>query len=113
MGREAKLVGELTIKQYTFVANILKGKTATQAAMSSYNVKNIHVAKVIASENLSKPYIRDEINKALRSNGVSIEMVARNFVYIANAIPRKISGEVKLKASIELAKILGMYPEYI
>jgi len=113
MGREAKIVGRLTIKQYTFVTGISKGMSATQAAMNAYNVKNSHVARVIASENLSKPYIREEINKVLRTNGVSLEIVAQNFLTIANAIPLKISGEVSLKASIELAKILRMYPDYV
>jgi phage terminase small subunit len=54
MGREAKITNKLTKKQSGFVKDIISGKSATQAAMSAYNTTDTKVARVIASQNLTK-----------------------------------------------------------
>lgn len=57
--KELNVAKKLTPKQAKFVEEYAKnGGNGTQAAMKAYNVKDESVAKVVASENLTKPNIR-------------------------------------------------------
>lgn len=110
MGREARIYNKLTTKQNVFVKGILSGKNPTQSAMAAYDVSNSKTASVIASQNLSKLSIREVLDEALRSNGLSVDIITGNIGELANSKPEKISGDVKLKANIELLRLYGAYP---
>lgn len=109
MGREAKTHNQLTKKQDSFVKGILSGKTPTQSAMAIYDVSNPKTASVIASENLTKPNIREALEESLRTSGLSLSVITGNIGNLANAKPEKISGDTVLRANIELMKLHGAY----
>lgn len=111
MGREAKIHNKLTRKQNAFVKGILSGKNPTQAAMIAYDVSNSKTASVIASQNLNKLSIREVLDEALRSQGLSLSAITSNLGNLANSKPEKISGDTVLKANVELLKLHGAYPD--
>lgn len=111
MGREAKINNKLTRKQNVFVNELASGKSATQAALVAYNTSDPNIAKVIASENLTKPNIREALEEGLRTSGLSLSVITSNLGTIANSKPEKISGDTVLKANIELLKLHGAYPD--
>ena len=55
---------KLTQKQAKFVKGIADGKTNTEAALEAYDTDSYDVAKVIASENLTKPNIQQAVELA-------------------------------------------------
>lgn len=111
MGREGKIWNKLTRKQNAFIKGILSGKSLTQSAMIAYDVSNSKSASVIASQNLNKLSIREALDIALRSQGLTLDVLTKNIGGLANAIPAKVSGETVLKANIELLKLSGAYPD--
>lgn len=111
MGREAKTHNKLTKKQDNFVKGILSGNTPTQSAMVAYNVSNSKSASVIASQNLNKLSIREVLDEALSSQGLSLSAITSNLGNLANSKPEKISGDTILKANVELLKLHGAYPD--
>lgn len=44
------------------------------------------------------------------SSGLSLDVITENIGQLANSKPDKISGDVKLKANIELLRLYGAYP---
>lgn len=110
MGREAKINNKLTRKQDIFIKGILCGQSATQAALTAYNTDNPNIAKVIASENLTKPNIREALNAALSSQGLTLDVIVGNLGDIATSKPEKVTGDTVLKANVELLKLHGAYP---
>lgn len=111
MGREAKTHNKLTRKQASFVKGILSGKNPTQSAMIAYDVSNSKTASVIASQNLNKLSIREALEEALSSNGLSLSTITSNLGVLANSKPEKISGDTVLKANVELLKLQDAYPD--
>lgn len=111
MGKEAKINNKLTRKQIVFVRELADGKSGTQAAMVAYDVGNAKTASVIASQNLNKLSIREALEEALRSNGLSLSVITSNLGNLANSKPDKISGDTVLKANVELLKLQGAYPD--
>ncbi len=109
MGREAKIMNKLTKKQNAFVGALVSGKSATQAVMVAYNVNDSKTASVIASQNLSKLSIREALDEALRTNGLTVDVITGNIGGLANTKPDKVSGDTVLKANIELLKLRGAY----
>lgn len=59
--------GKLTYKQKAFIQEFIKTKNGTQSALKVYDTTKPEIAKSIASENLSKPYIKEKIDYYLRS----------------------------------------------
>lgn len=110
MGREARIHNKLTRKQNNFVKGILSGKTPTQSVMAAYDVEDSKTASVIASQNLNKLSIRGVLDEAFRSNGLTLSLVTSNLGALANSKPENVSGDVKLKANVELLKLMGAYP---
>lgn len=55
---------KLTLKQREFVANYIKLKNGTRAALIAYDT-DVDTARSIASENLTKPNIRQAIETAM------------------------------------------------
>lgn len=111
MGREAKINSKLTPKQLTFIKCLLSGQSATQAALGAYNTTSNAVAASMAHENLNKPDIRQAIQEALSAKGLSSDVIVANIGNIAMCEPAKISGETKLKANVELLKLMGAYAD--
>lgn len=111
MGREAKINNKLTRKQDVFVKGILGGQSATQAALTAYNTDDPNVAKVIASENLTKLNVREALERALSSQGLTLDVIAGNIGNLANSKPEKVSSDAVLKANVELLKLYGVYPD--
>ena len=102
----------MRIKQKQFVKEYIETNgNGTEAAMRVYNVKNRNTAHAIASENLQKPTIREAIDEVLRTKGLSLDVIAGNIGKLANSKPEKISGDVVLKANVELLKLHGAYPD--
>lgn len=74
---------KLTKKQRGFVKDYALDENGTKAVMNNYNVKDSIVAKSIASENLTKPYIQEALEieqltlkSALKKQGVTPEKIA-------------------------------------
>lgn len=107
---KAKLKDGLTPKQAKFVQKIAEGKTGTQAALESYNVKSVDVAKTVASENYSKPNIREAIQRALEHHQITPEMalepVKRGLLFQGDT--ERESLDMNLKAVGIYSKLLGM-----
>ena len=55
--------------------------------------------------------MREAIEEVLRSKGMSLDTIMANIGILANSKVEKVSGEVKLKANIELLKLLGAYTD--
>jgi phage terminase small subunit len=65
----------LTAKQKAFAHKFIETKNATESVRGIYDVANDDVAKSIASENLSKPYLREYIHDIMKRNSVDIDDV--------------------------------------
>jgi hypothetical protein len=60
---------DLTLKQKTFIKLYNRGISGTKAARIAYNANTENTAAVIASENLKKPKIRNELHIHFIYNG--------------------------------------------
>lgn len=116
MARAAKLRNGLTSQQNNFKTLVLKQLTqtgrinGTQAALESYNTKDTNTAAQIASDNLRNPHIQQSIEETAAMIGLTPSTVLQKFSEISLKEASKWTGETILKANIEIAKILGMYP---
>lgn len=100
----------MTLKQQRFVKEyISNGGNSSQAALKVYDVKP-EIARSMGSENLAKPDIKQAIESALSSLDITPSSVAKEINNLATKNVEKISGDVKLKANIELLKLMGAYP---
>ncbi len=93
----------LTKKQKGFVKDILDGNTGTKAVLNNYDTKDSEVAKVIASQNLTKPPILE----VLRDNGFN-EITADNVV-ASILVAEYQEPQVRLKAAELVYKRMGSY----
>lgn len=101
----------MTLKQKLFVKEYIKnGGNGTQAVLKTYNTKDYKTASVISSENLDNPSIKSSIEEIANSQGVTSDSIIQSFNSIASKEVEKVSADSKIKATIELAKILGLYP---
>lgn len=64
---------KLTPKQAKFVEGIAKGKKQYQAALDAYDTTDERVATAIASENLSKPSIREALEPIFAKHNITID----------------------------------------
>ena len=72
---------KLTVKQAKFVKEYVKNDgNGAKAALKVYDTKDYDTAKVIASENLTKPYLMDEILKAARRQGITEDKIIQPVV---------------------------------
>lgn len=65
----------LSLKEKAFSVDVVKTRNGTKSAKKIYNTKNDNVAAAIASENLRKPKIREEINRLLVDNNIQMEEI--------------------------------------
>ena len=92
-----------TLKQQRFVNEYLEVGNATEAAMRAYNPQNRATARVIGSENLTKPNIRDLIDNTLIKEGLTAGFVIHALVEDIQSKPTDRIHELLLAA-----KILGL-----
>lgn len=115
-GNSIKLSNGLTQKQNAFTNGVLeqiaKGEqvNGTEIAMQVYDTKDKATAGAIAKENFQKPAIQEVLQEALSSVGLSVEGSLKQIQELAEHKYYKMSGETKLKANIEILKLLGAYP---
>lgn len=65
-----------TKKQRGFAKDYVESGNGTQAALKNYDVKSPEVAKVIASENLTKPNVRELIDGYAQKATKNIQILA-------------------------------------
>lgn len=101
---------KLTRKQDKFVKQYIKTGNATSAAINSrYSEKS---ARQIGSENLSKPYIKEAIEKVMTKEaekmGIDAEFVLGNLKYFASKKKIKWAGHA-IKSNELLGKNLKLF----
>jgi len=102
---------KLTFKQKLFVQKYVENKgNGTQTALQVYDTTNPKIAQSIATENLSKPLIKESIDQIAAKQGITHSTILDTFKDLATRKVDKVSADAKLKANIEMAKVLGMYP---
>lgn len=120
MTKEKNKTKSTTIKQAKFTKEYIKTGNATKSAIKAGYSKNS--ARQIASENLSKPVIREAIRSAAEKLGINPEYVLGNFKEIADFNKQKrikakvINGEtyneeemIDAQASIKANEMLGKH----
>lgn len=101
-------LSDLRPKQQIFVKEYIRTKNGTQSALKAYDTNDPQVAKVIASENLTKPHIKqtiDEILEAVEYN--PIESIQRLRATAQASLDSKASRSDGLKADEMLLKLSG------
>ncbi|OGG39123.1 hypothetical protein A3I34_02825 [Candidatus Jorgensenbacteria bacterium RIFCSPLOWO2_02_FULL_45_12] len=68
---------KLTIKQNRWVEETVKTLNPTEAVRRVYNTKNDDVAKSIAYENLTKPYLKNAVENELKRLGLNEKEIAK------------------------------------
>ena len=107
----------LTLKENGFLQEVIKNVkqtghiNGTKAVKKIYNVKTDNTASAMASKILSRDRVLDKIERALKINNVSTDKVVAEINEIAITKPKEVSADVKLKANIELLKLLNAYPD--
>lgn len=66
-----KSLENLTEKEKKFAIEVAKGKTATQAALNSFDVSSMNSAKVIGSQLMGKPEIKMAIEELMEYHGLT------------------------------------------
>lgn len=104
---------KLTPKQKKFCQNIARGKNATQAALDAgYSADT---ARQIACENLTKPYILQEVEQAARKAQEKLDY--KDTQHFADLCRMQQLAEKKgdyataLKALVQQGKLCGLYIE--
>lgn len=83
---------KLTMKQKKFCEKYVDSWNGTQAALEVYDTDNPRVAQTIASENLSKPLIKEFLEEHVQH--------AKSMIYILSQTAEK--EETRLKASQDI-----------
>lgn len=79
-----------TLKQKRFVQEYVKNNgNGTRAAMKVYDVKDDRTATVIASENLTKPDVKQELERILQTEELSLRRFTDKLSDISGAEPVK------------------------
>lgn len=114
---------KLTMKQTKFVKEVAKGKTGEAAALSAYNTDDPNTARSIASENLTKPNIREAIEKEMERQGITIESAIKPVAMALNAniMGKTLAGNIvdsgvpdvdmRLKGHDRAMKLMGAHKE--
>ena len=104
---------KLSVKQKKFVkAYAENGGNATEAALDTYDVKSREVAKSLGYENLQKPNIANEVEKALLANGQDMDSIIGTLREATlSGLGEKASNADTLKGVDMLLKLANAYPE--
>lgn len=79
----------LTLKQKIFTIKTMETLDPAKAAMEVYQPKNIQTARAIASENLTKPIIQNEMQRILRENSVDEALITQTVHKALTKTPKK------------------------
>ena len=102
----------MTIKQKRFVKKYLASGNGTQSVLDSYNTENPNTAAVIASENLRKLKVIEEINRILDRKGLGIEKVSESVGLIfERGVETKVTGDNVLRAAEMVLKLHRAFPD--
>lgn len=100
-----------TLKQKQFVKKYIETGNGTQAALETYNTAKPSVAANIASENLRKPQVIEEVNKVLDRKGLNLEQVSESVGSILQrGVETKVTGDNVLRAAELAFKLHGAFP---
>ena len=103
-----------TVKQNRFIKEyVTNGGNATQAALVTYETRNYSTAKAIGSENLTKPYIRREIDRLMKRENLSVTeaLVTVREALDAKDAKGKPNHRIRLKAADMIFKLSDAYPK--
>ena len=104
----------LSLKQKKFVKKYIEsGGNATEAGLEAYNVKNRKSAQAVAYQTLDKPQVQEALELALKKNGITLDSITGEVATLAFEKDVRPTADTKLKASIELLKLLNAYPERV
>ena len=101
-----------TLKQRRFIkAYVQNGGNATQAAWVAYDTEDYDTAKSIGCENLTKPYIREEIDRLMVAAELSTKDSLRAIKDAFSATDKNDYPDhrMRLKAAVMLLKLRGAY----
>ena len=94
-----------TIKQKEWLKQTVITKNPSLAARMAYNVKDNHMASVMASENLAKPYLREELNKMLEQYDLVLEDTIKEHKWV---ITQRKDISSKMRGIREHYEVLGL-----
>jgi len=79
----------------------------------SYSTVDYATAKSIGSENLTKPYIRREIDRLMKRENISVSEALETLheALLAEGATGKPNWPVRLKAADMILKLSGAYPK--
>lgn len=101
----------LTLKQRKFVNKLLETRNGTQAALDAYDVVNPNVAKVIASENLTKPNVKRAIELALERVGLNDDYISELLKEATvSGLGQKSTNSDSLRGIEMVLKLKGAFP---
>ena len=110
-------VKPLTIKQKKFVkAYVATDGNGQEAAKMAYDVKSDAVARTVASENITKPNVKDAIEKALEKHHITMDaavapiadgLKATRLNFIDESAVETPDHATRLKASGMALKLMG------
>lgn len=104
---------KLTKKERLFVREYAKHENGTQAALKVYDVKNSEVAKVVASQNLTKPPIQEAVKLEIKrlADRIPDDLIEEKHLALLNKLDDK--GDIDTQAvskGLEMAyKVKGSY----
>ncbi len=83
-------MNKLTIKQRKFVNEYVKTNgNGTQAALKTYDTNDLNTAHAIASENLQKPTVKEQLDKILQRSEMNINRFTNKMSDILATEPPK------------------------
>lgn len=101
----------MTLKQKLFVKKYVETGNGTQAALEAYNTTSSSVAANIASENLRKPKVLEEITTILDRQGLSLTEVSESVGNIIRKGPQtKITGDNVIRAAELAFRLHNAFP---
>jgi len=86
----AEMNGKLTFKQKRFIQEYIKNKgNGEHAALRTYDTTNPDTARSIASENLTKPTVQEELKRLLASGNLQLENITSRLSQVIQSEPSK------------------------
>lgn len=98
---------KLTLKQQRFIKEYIKTGNGTQSAIKAGYSK--HTAREIAKENITKPYIKEKIEKVMSQEAEEIGLNARKILSVLNNILDKEGDDKLLSHVLKAAELSGKH----
>lgn len=103
----------LSLKQRSFIKKYIQTGNATEEALQSYSTKKRGNAQTLGSQTLDIPAVQDALEQALKKNNITLDNVTSEVADLAFTKDVRPTVETKLRANVELLKLLKAYPEKI